>query len=501
MRQRWPFLLLIGLLIAGGVLTAFNRHQTYGIPFTPSAEQRVWQVEARVQFNARGNQSHVYLALPPLQDGFSVVDSNYASSGFGFDILKGAGQERAHWTKRDAAGPQTLFFKVELLTDQYQHITDPPPANMSTPSWQEPYRTAAQQVLDVVMPISADATSLAQQLVQVMQTQPPDQNISMLLDTRTRAELLTDLLLSADERARTVEALFLEDGRRRQALAQYVQVWQDDRWHLLDPTTGLVSNTENVLIWLTDAPAVLEVIGGDASRVTFSMISSIRPSLTIAAERFGDFDISLYSLPIAEQGMFKLIMLLPVGALVVVFMRVVIGIKTSGTFMPVLIALAFLQTDLVPGLLSFLSVVAIGLIIRTYLSDLNLLLVARMAALVMIVIGIITLFSVISSRLGLIGGLTITFFPMIILAWTIERLSITWEEEGPQEVLKQGGGSLLVAVMAYLMMSVPVVEHLAFNFPELHLVVLALILLLGRYTGYRLLELHRFAAFKARAEL
>ena len=105
MRQRWPFLLLIGLLIAGGVLTAFNRHQTYGIPFTPSAEQRVWQVEARVQFNARGNQSHVYLALPPLQDGFSVVDSNYASSGFGLDILKGDGQERAHWTKRDAAGP------------------------------------------------------------------------------------------------------------------------------------------------------------------------------------------------------------------------------------------------------------------------------------------------------------------------------------------------------------------------------------------------------------
>ena len=231
------------------------------------------------------------------------------------------------------------------------------------------------------------------------------------------------------------------------------------------------------------------------------MISSIRPSLTIAAERFGDFDISLYSLPIAEQGMFKLIMLLPVGALVVVFMRILVGVRTSGTFMPVLIALAFLQTDLVPGLLSFLSVVAIGLIIRTYLSDLNLLLVARIAALVMIVIGIITLFSVISSRLGLIGGLTITFFPMIILAWTIERLSITWEEEGPQEVLKQGGGSLLVAVMAYLMMSVPVVEHLAFNFPELHLVVLALILLLGRYTGYRLLELHRFAAFKARAEL
>ncbi len=500
MRQRWPFLLLIGFLVVAGISTALYRHNSYGIPFLPSSEQTVWQVEARIQFNARGRESHVYLALPPLQSGFSIVDSNYASSGFGFDIDRSRKQERAHWTKRNATGPQTLFVKVELLASEFEQREEPPPAELTAPAWQEPYRTAAQQLLDSVMPISADARSLAQQLVGAMNTLPKDQSVSMLLDTRSPAKLLTDLLLSARVPARTVGVLQLEDGRRRQALADLVQVWQDDRWHLVDPIHGIVNDTERMVLWVTQAPALLEVVGGDASRVAFSMISSVRPSLNVATERFGDFDISLYSLPIAEQGMFKLIMLLPVGALVVVFMRIIIGLKTSGTFMPVLIALAFLQTDLVPGLLSFIIVVAIGLMIRSYLSDLNLLLVARIAALVMIVIGIITLFSVVSSRMGLIGGLTISFFPMIILAWTIERLSITWEEEGPQEVLKQGGGSLFVAVLAYLMMSLSLIEHLAFNFPELHLVVLALVLLLGRYTGYRLLELRRFAAFKARDE-
>ena len=192
--------------------------------------------------------------------------------------------------------------------------------------------------------------------------------------------------------------------------------------------------------------------------------------------------------------MFKLIMLLPVGALVVVFMRVVVGVKTAGTFMPVLIALAFLQTDLVPGVASFVLVVSIGLIIRSYLSALNLLLVARIATLVILVIAIITVFSIISYQLGLIGGLTITFFPMIILAWTIERMSIIWEEEGPREVLVQGFGSLLVAVLAFLLMDLKLVRHLAFNFPELHLCALAVVMILGRYTGYRLLELNRFAA-------
>ena len=38
----------------------------------------------------------------------------------------------------------------------------------------------------------------------------------------------------------------------------------------------------------------------------------------------------------------------------------------------------------------------------------------------------------------------------IIISWTIERMSILWEEEGPKEVLIQGGGSLLTASLVYL---------------------------------------------------
>jgi hypothetical protein len=83
---------------------------------------------------------------------------------------------------------------------------------------------------------------------------------------------------------------------------------------------------------------------------------------------------------------------------------------------------------------------------------------------------------------------------MIIIAWTIERMSILWEEDGPHEVLIQGGGSLLVAILAYLLMQWPLLQHLTFNFPELNLVLLALILAMGQYTGYKLSELHRFRA-------
>ena len=38
---------------------------------------------------------------------------------------------------------------------------------------------------------------------------------------------------------------------------------------------------------------------------------------------------------------------------------------------------------------------------------------------------------------------------MIILAWTIERMSVLWDEEGAHEVLIQGAGSLLTASLAF----------------------------------------------------
>ena len=83
---------------------------------------------------------------------------------------------------------------------------------------------------------------------------------------------------------------------------------------------------------------------------------------------------------------------------------------------------------------------------------------------------------------------------MVIIAMTIERMSVVWDERGAVDAMRAGFGSLLVAMAAYIFMGMPWLEHLIFTFPELLLVVLALVLLAGRYTGYRLLELSRFKA-------
>ena len=73
-------------------------------------------------------------------------------------------------------------------------------------------------------------------------------------------------------------------------------------------------------------------------------------------------------------------------------------------------------------------------------------------------------------------------------------MSVAWDERGAGTALREGVGTLVVAALAYVVMSWPPLEHLVFVYPEVLLVLFALALLLGRYSGYRLNELVRFRA-------
>jgi len=86
------------------------------------------------------------------------------------------------------------------------------------------------------------------------------------------------------------------------------------------------------------------------------------------------------------------------------------------------------------------------------------------------------------------------------MTMTIERMSIAWDERGPGTAIKEGVGTMIVASLAYLVMTFPPLEHLVFVFPELLLVLLGITLLLGRYSGYRLTELFRFRALARERE-
>lgn len=346
---------------------------------------------------------------------------------------------------------------------------------------------------------SSGPESFTSLLIQEFNEQSPDQDALFLLSSyrEDNIRLITDVLGYRGITAHRMRGIVLEDGRRRQTLSSLIKVHNGLNWVVFDPLTATLGLPDNFFIWQRGDGAILNVIGGRNSSLEFALVSNRLPVKTVIgmgqrSPEVDFLDFSIYALPVEQQGIFKGLLLIPVAALVVVVMRILVAIRTSGTFMPVLIALAFIQTTLFIGLLIFIGLVGIGIWIRSYLSRLNLLLVSRVAAVIIVVILLMAVLAVVSYKLGLDQALTVTFFPTVIVAWTIERMSILWEEEGGHEVLVRGGGSLLVAVLAYMAMSNTLVAHLTFNFPELMLSLLGLILLLGKYTGFRLSELYRF---------
>ncbi len=495
MTSKIPFYLSIILLVVAGIALSVFRHQNYGVPWTPGETRQVWDVEARIEFNANGNEVKASLAAPHTQRGYTLISESASSSGYGVSYINDESGRRAEWSIRQASGPQTIYYKAQFLVDPQAKVTHVPPTEeIVPPALSAPQQAAVNALIESAMSRSADNVTFARELIKTL-NDPDSQNSALLLNDFNRTDALHKILLTAGVQSKTVGVIELEDGRRRQTIQPMVQVWSGKDWILFSPNSEQRATKPNLLVWDESNVSLLDLVGGRNSQVHFSMIKQqVTPqeATNNKIESDGLLNFSIHSLPLEEQAMFKTIMLIPIGALIVVFLRVIIGLKTSGTFMPVLIAVAFVQTQLLTGILGFLLIVGTGLIIRSYLSRLNLLLVARISAVIITVIMIISVFTVVAFKIGLTEGLTITFFPMIILSWTVERMSILWEEEGAKEVALQGGGSLLTAVLVYLAMTNSYIQHLTFNFIGLQLIVLAAILILGTYTGYRLTELRRF---------
>jgi hypothetical protein len=294
-----------------------------------------------------------------------------------------------------------------------------------------------------------------------------------------------------------MRGVMLTSQTRQAEIVPWLEIHDGLRWVNFDPRTGEEGLPDDYLVWWRGAQPLATVQGGSGLEVNLAVQENQLDTLEVAGQRAEKrrsrlVEFSLFSLPIRTQAVYAVLLMIPIGALVMVFMRNFVGVETFGTFMPVLIALAFRETQLIGGILLFTLLVSLGLSIRFLLERLRLLLVPRLTAVLIVVVLLMLVISIVFHKLGIETGLSVALFPMVIIAMTIERMSVVWEERGPRDAIEAGLGSLVVAALAYLAMGIDWLQHVVFTFPELLLIVLALVLLAGRYTGYRLVELYRF---------
>mgnify|MGYP000167287560 FL=1 len=502
MRRHYQLYILVSTLIIVGMSAAIYKHFVLGFTFTPGGQETVWQVQAKIEFEAENGPAKVSMIMPSSDSSRKNIFTEQLSSDYQFDIIKKDEIIRAVWSKQEATGAQNIYFRGDFYFQERSDLIPPDIASISDNiDFNDVQEKAAKSIIQSASLSAESDFNMAMNIIAIMNEENDNKNVTILLKNiqfrREHMIQVSKVLALANISSRVIRGLILQDRLTQRSITTFIEIYAQNKWNLIDPRDLTEIPSNKVILWPENTRGLLDVYGGKNSSIHFSVLKQEKniSQLAVDSARQKDsafVDFSIYSLPIREQNTFKLLLLMPLGALVVVILRNLVGIRTSGTFMPILIALTFMQTTLLLGLLLFLIVVCVGLIMRSYLSHLNLLLVPRIASVLVFVIIIFASIGIISHKLGWEAGLTITFFPMIILSWTIERMSVLWEEEGPYEVLMQGGGSLFTASLAYLVMINPYIGHLTFNFPELLLVLLAIIILIGSYSGFRLVELARF---------
>jgi len=498
----WGALLIgIGLTICGYKVTVL------GLPLSPNQQTKTWTVQAKVTFKGEGGPAIVDFTVPKITPGFSILDEDFISSKFGLALQERSESRISQWAIRRARGEQLLYYRLFVAPSNKQVDWQRKPDFPYPPDFEEPYASAIRAIIEDVRKESADVATYTRELLQQLNAEQPNENVALVRSDINSGKAWTltiiDILKGVRIPTRVLWGIPLSEAANDVKLRQLLQVHNGDQWLTFDPYGGAEGIPKNFLAWKTGNEPLIELTGGKNAEVHFSVTSSDRDLIEVTRLGAEPLDSALLamspiSLPVPNQNVYRLLLMLPVGALVVVVFRTFIGVQTFGTFMPILIALAFRETQLLWGLLSFSAIVMIGLFIRFYLERLMLLLVPRLTSILIIVLILMLMLSLISNQLGAERVLSVALFPMVILAMTIERMSITWEEHGAREALYQGSGSLLVASVGYLLMSNEQLTYLMFVFPEMLLVLLGLSLWMGRYTGYRLTELHRFRSLVSR---
>ncbi len=486
------------LALAFASYSIFYKIKYWGFSFSPKQNANVWAIEAHVSFTADGSPIKVGLSIPSQNKGFKILEENIIADGY--HSKKYA--DRIVFTTKNRIGEQDLYYKIMVFDnmDGRDKLRDKAPKTPSQPILDEQHMAQAKQIMTLLENTSGEND--IEKLITLFNQEPLNPALKSYLPVqytpKIKLELMQELLALKGISARTARGVKLEEGQKMN-LDLMLEAYVDGAWRLYDPLTAKRGLPDNFLLFQRGGKSLLDVEGGTDSSVKFSIAKSITSTMNLASHRAklnpktGWFDYSIYNLPLAQQNTLKWLSVFPIGILLVVLMRNVIGVQTMGTFTPMLISMSLVKTGFVAGLGCFIAIVLLGLGIRFIMSKFNLLLVPRISAVVIFVILIIQGFTCLGYNFNIRIAQASVFFPIIITAWIIERASITWEEDGPVNACKELFNSLLVGIIVYFVIANDYVRHIMFVFNELNLVILFIVMLLGTYTGYRLTELKRFA--------
>lgn len=188
-----------------------------------------------------------------------------------------------------------------------------------------------------------------------------------------------------------------------------------------------------------------------------------------------------------------LMLLFPVIVSFIAASRHVIGLKGFGVYIPAVLSVAFVSTGIVAGVIIFVAVLLAATLARILIHRLKLPLLPRTAMLLWGVSFFVTLLLIGSSWFDTSSLLTLNIFPILIIMLLTENFMSTQLISSQKEAISITFETLVTAIVCAFIINMEQIQELVLLYPEIALLAVAVVnIIVGRYTGLRLLERARF---------
>lgn len=511
------WIVVTGALIAAGVALFAYKVFVLGYPLSTAEEPGTWRMDFVVTVTGRDSRTVVDVPLPRTSGYQRLLTEEVRSEQMRFSISEADGDRRGRWSGR-LDGASSLTYEVTFDALPYGRalpVNDPGgdyPSSASGALAASPgIQIADPAVLELSRELvldTKDKAALARQIFEFVSREIGALSSTAAMDAVTviregrgndlgRARLFCALARANGLPCRVMAGIGLSSGRQDQ-FHFWNEAYVGGGWVPFDVVARRAASLppDRLSLGPADSADLVKATNASALSFRFDVQSELATYAELVRRRLAASQhpldrISLLFLPVQIQHTLRVLLLVPLGALAMCVLRNIVGLKTFGMFMPVLIALAFTGTGLTWGTIFLAAIVSFALLSRQLIQRLYLLLAARIAFILTLVVLLMVAVFIIGDKVGMPSG-GVGAFPFVIMTMIVERISVGLEEEGVANTVRRIGATLAAIYLTYGVIHVRGLQTLFLVYPELLLVILGLLVAVGRYTGYRLTELIRF---------
>ena len=472
-----------------------------------------YRVTTTMALDGHGSAVRVHTFLPSSDVRQEITDEESESAAFHFSSEVIDGNRTGTWTSGAAPNGSRLTYTVSAVLKPVVFELDPelalpasyPPSLHLALQPEKDIQVDAPEMQRTLQRLGADHGSIAQRLQRIFDftrslgSRPFKGTTDALTALRLgeascngRSRLFVALARSAGIPARLVGGVILERGSKRTS-HQWVEAWIGGHWVPFCPTNGHFASLPAKYLKIYVGDQVLFAHTKDVNfDYQFATTTSSVPS-PVAKQWFPTINVwALFDRLGLSFALLRTVLMLPIGALVVVLFRNVVGLPTFGTFLPALLAAAAGDTGPGWGVLGVAVVVGVVAVVRWVFRHFELLHSPMLAILLAAVTTTLLGTTLVAEGIGVTRLTHVALFPIAVLAITAERFYVSVADQGAAKALTEFGGTIVVMLGCYVVMNSQALQALLIGFPEVLLLVVAADLYMGRWVGMRLTEYVRF---------